>query len=50
MGAAQGFEAADRDAARDFGAAARAAGVKRIIYLGGLADERQPLSPSYNFV
>jgi len=45
MGAAQGFEAADRDAARNFGAAARAAGVKRIIYLGGLADERQPLSP-----
>ncbi|MBW2541678.1 MAG: SDR family oxidoreductase [Deltaproteobacteria bacterium] len=45
MGAANGFEAADRQAALNFGAAARAAGVARIIYLGGLADESQPLSP-----
>jgi len=45
MGAAQGFEAADRRAALNFGAAARAAGVKRIIYLGGRADESRPLSP-----
>jgi uncharacterized protein YbjT (DUF2867 family) len=45
MGATDGFEAADRDAARHFGAAARAAGVERIIYLGGLADEHRALSP-----
>jgi uncharacterized protein YbjT (DUF2867 family) len=45
MGAADGFEAADRQAAINFGAAARAAGVARIIYLGGLADESQALSP-----
>jgi len=45
MGAADGFEAADRQAALNFGAAARAAGVARIIYLGGLADETQALSP-----
>ncbi len=45
MGAANGFEAADRQAALHFGAAARAAGVARIVYLGGLADESQALSP-----
>ena len=45
MGAAEGFEAADRAAAQHFGAAARAAGVERIVYLGGLADERRALSP-----
>jgi uncharacterized protein YbjT (DUF2867 family) len=45
MGSATGFEAADRDAALHFGAAARAAGVRRIVYLGGLADESQELSP-----
>jgi uncharacterized protein YbjT (DUF2867 family) len=45
MGAATGFEEADRRAARNFGAAARAAGVTRIVYLGGLADESQALSP-----
>jgi uncharacterized protein YbjT (DUF2867 family) len=32
------FAARDVDAARTFGAAAREAGVKRIIYLGGLGD------------
>jgi uncharacterized protein YbjT (DUF2867 family) len=36
MGAGAGFEAADRRAAETFGRAARAAGVQRIIYLGGL--------------
>jgi uncharacterized protein YbjT (DUF2867 family) len=41
-----GFEAEDRLAAENFGRAARAAGVRRIIYLGGLGDERDPdLSP-----
>ncbi|MDO3702233.1 SDR family oxidoreductase [Micromonospora sp. C28SCA-DRY-2] len=30
-----GFEAADREAAENFAAAARAAGVRRIVYLGG---------------
>jgi uncharacterized protein YbjT (DUF2867 family) len=36
MGAGSGFEAADRRAAASFGQAARAAGVRRLIYLGGL--------------
>src|SRR3954447_2845132 len=31
----RGFEAADRAAAHAFAAAARAAGVRRIVYLGG---------------
>lgn len=45
MGAADGFEERDRQAAENFGAAARAAGVRRIVYLGGLADETRALSP-----
>jgi uncharacterized protein YbjT (DUF2867 family) len=45
MGAGEGFAERDRQAAANFGAAARAAGVKRIVYLGGLADERMELSP-----
>lgn len=44
MGAAGGFEARDREAARHFGAAARQAGVGRIVYLGGLGDEDGALS------
>ena len=36
MGGAGDFEAQDRAAARNFGEAARAAGVRRIVYLGGL--------------
>jgi uncharacterized protein YbjT (DUF2867 family) len=36
MESAESFEEADRVGARNFGAAARAAGVRRIIYLGGL--------------
>lgn len=36
MGSGLDFEAEDRAAARHFGAAARRAGVRRIIYLGGL--------------
>ncbi|MDH5315870.1 MAG: SDR family oxidoreductase [Gemmatimonadota bacterium] len=45
MTAANGFEEADRQAARNFGEAARAAGVRRIIYLGGLVPEDGGLSP-----
>jgi uncharacterized protein YbjT (DUF2867 family) len=39
-----GFEAQDRLAAQNFGRAARAAGVRRIIYLGGLGEEDAELS------
>jgi uncharacterized protein YbjT (DUF2867 family) len=38
MGAARDFEEEDREAASNFGAAARAAGVRRIVYLGGLGS------------
>lgn len=38
------FSEKDRQAAKNFGAAARAAGVRRIIYVGGLGDDRQELS------
>ncbi len=38
MGGAADFEAQDRTAARNFGAAARAAGVRRIVYVGGLGS------------
>ncbi len=44
MGSAGEFEEEDRRAAQNFGDAARAAGVKRIIYLGGLGDSRDQLS------
>jgi uncharacterized protein YbjT (DUF2867 family) len=40
-----GFEEQDRQAAENFGRAARAAGVRRIIYLGGLGEESADLSP-----
>jgi uncharacterized protein YbjT (DUF2867 family) len=36
MGSGRDFEERDRTAARNFGSAARRAGVRRIIYLGGL--------------
>ena len=39
------FEAADREGARNFGLAAHMAGVKRVIYLGGLGREGDLLSP-----
>ena len=40
------FEKQDREAASNFGRAAREAGVRRIIYLGGLGDDSDPkLSP-----
>jgi uncharacterized protein YbjT (DUF2867 family) len=38
MNGEEGFEAEERSAARNFAEAARAAGVKRIVYLGGLAQ------------
>lgn len=36
MGGSADFQARDREAARNFGAAARAGGVQRIVYVGGL--------------
>lgn len=44
MASTRDFEAADRDAARRFGEAARDAGVKKIIYLGGLGSDHDRLS------
>lgn len=45
MAAGARFEERDRLAAANFGAAAHAAGVERIIYLGGLGVEATGLSP-----
>jgi uncharacterized protein YbjT (DUF2867 family) len=45
MGAAHGFEETDRLAAESFGRAARTQGVQRIMYLGGLGDAVDKLSP-----
>lgn len=44
MGSAGSFEENDRAAARFFGDAARQAGVRRIVYLGGLGRSDQELS------
>ena len=44
MAALADFAHLDREAARTFGAAARGAGVRRIIYLGGLGDPDAQLS------
>jgi uncharacterized protein YbjT (DUF2867 family) len=44
LGATGAFAAADRQAAHNFGASARDAGVRRLIYLGGLGDRRDRLS------
>ena len=46
MGSTDAFEAADREAARNFGEAAKAANVKRIIYLGGLSSTTEAFSSS----
>ena len=43
--AAGSFEERDRAGAHNFADAARRAGLRRIIYLGGLADSSGPLSP-----
>jgi uncharacterized protein YbjT (DUF2867 family) len=40
----EGFEVQDRLGAQNFARAARAAGVSRIVYLGGLGDEESDLS------
>ena len=45
MGAGGNFEEADRQGAENFGRAARAAGLKGIIYLGGLGSSEEVLSP-----
>jgi uncharacterized protein YbjT (DUF2867 family) len=42
---AEDFEADDRRGAENFGAAAHAAGVRRIVYLGGLGEDQPDLSP-----
>ena len=44
MGATENFEEQDRIAADNFAAAAQAAGVRRIVYLGGLGEEETKLS------
>ena len=44
MHGGSGFQEKDHEAARNFGQAAAAAGVRRIIYLGGLGDETRQLS------
>ncbi len=44
MGAHGDYRENDRVAARNFGAAAKRAGVQRIVYLGGLATGDEPLS------
>lgn len=44
MGSSQAFEEEDRRAAENFASAARAAGVRRIVYLGGLG-RGEDLSP-----
>ena len=45
LAAGGGFAARDRDAARLFGEAAGRAGVRQVIYLGGLGETRADLSP-----
>jgi uncharacterized protein YbjT (DUF2867 family) len=44
MGTGEGFEQDDRDGAMNFAQAARNAGVKRIVYLGGLGRDDDELS------
>ena len=45
MGSSGSFEQQDRQGATNFAEAAKSAGVERIIYLGGLGDEDESLSP-----
>ena len=45
LGTRQDFERDDRQAAANFATAARTAGVRRIIYLGGLGNPEHALSP-----
>ncbi len=44
MGSSESFEEQDRKAAQNFAAAAREAGVRRILYLGGLGHGAEKLS------
>ncbi len=44
MGSTESFEETDRQGALNFASAAAKAGVRRIVYLGGLGDSQQPLS------
>jgi uncharacterized protein YbjT (DUF2867 family) len=44
MGSTGAFEVADKEAASNFADAAREAGVRRIVYLGGLARDDEALS------
>lgn len=44
MGSGRDFESADREAAENFAKAAREAGVRRIVYLGGLGNRDESLS------
>jgi uncharacterized protein YbjT (DUF2867 family) len=44
MGSSEGFTEQDRRAARNFGTAAREAGLDRIIYLGGLGEDLDDIS------
>ncbi len=39
------FESSDRDGSRNFGLAAHRAGVRRVVYLGGLGRKGDDLSP-----
>jgi uncharacterized protein YbjT (DUF2867 family) len=45
MGSGSAFEEMDRQGAENFAKAARLAGVRRIIYLGGLGNDDETLSP-----
>ena len=45
LGDARGFEERETMGAQHFAAAARAAGIARIIYLGGLGEDTADLSP-----
>src|SRR5699024_1224803 len=45
LGSGPEFEARDRRTARTFGTAARTAGVRRVVYLGGLHPDTDGLSP-----
>lgn len=45
MGATSSFEEKDREGAKNFAAAAEKAGIRRIIYLGGLGSSDKKLSP-----
>jgi uncharacterized protein YbjT (DUF2867 family) len=43
-GRVEGFESRDRQAAQNFAVAAKQSGVRRVIYLGGLADTASTVS------